>query len=136
MMQRVKNTRGGIIFELLFICVGLGLIFSACVAGTETYAFINKAEMMEGSIVDVIDHGFTVDVQFKPELATIVAFPQHGFFFNMTPGDQVQVLYDPERASTASINRFSAIWFMVGLKLIGGLALLGIGVKVRTARNL
>jgi hypothetical protein len=135
-MKRLHKTKGGIVFETLFICAGLAFFAAAFLEGTQTYRFMHKAEEMDGSVAQVDNHGFTLEIVFKPAVATEVAFPQNGLLFNYKMGDQVPVLYDPDIPSIASLDNFSALWFRTATRLIAGIILFGIGLKMRAGRNL
>ncbi len=137
MLWAKRKIKGGIVIETLFFLCALALLSQAFTAGKSTYRLMGVGEIAtNGMITGIENHGFSLDIQYTPDVGNSVVFQQNGFLFNYRMGQQVSVIYDPANTMNARMKIFSALWWKSILGVLFGSIFLIIGLRMRSARSL
>lgn len=127
--------RTNILIGGVFALIGLGLTGAAIVLAATTHAFIQKAEVADGVVVEVNFGSSHPQIEFTTSAGrTKFSHSQGGLIFGYKVGDRVRMLYDPaDPQRTACLDRFGALYasslFLggIGLSLIVGAMLTAAG---------
>lgn len=122
------------VLPLVFLLVGIVLLTKAVRHAQRTRAFLTSARESTGEVIALEETppqqpGADQDETYRPVVVFTAENGQRVRFESMASsnpprysvGDQVPVLYDPERPSDARIRSFHDLWFMPAL--LGGLGL-------------
>jgi len=136
-----------LLIGVLLTLIGTAFIIGAIVSLIRARAFVSKAEMTEGVVVNHTrgaNREYSAIVEFTPKGASApIQFtdPHRGRIGFNTPGEgrQVTVAYDPQNPSSARINRSMNLYYAplsLGVTAISllcfGLALTAYGIFALT----
>lgn len=105
----------------VFTIVGTALMVGALCWAVSTRRFVARAAHAPGTVVKLNAGGSHPEVRFTTVEGQVVEYPQGGMIWSYRVGDQVEVLYAPERpASSAVINQPGALWGFVAMDFLMG----------------
>ncbi len=106
-----------------------------------TVSFNRRALHARGTVIRLNAGGSHPEIQFKTRSGQTIEYPQGGMIAGYVPGQQVPVLYDPDRPQSVTLNTFGAQWgftvvtFVMGLVFTAaGLSILRANIRAHTAR--
>ena len=122
-------------FVIIFLGVGLLMLFGALMFWNKTRGFLSRAHQASGTVVELIE---TRDNEGSSMWKPVVAFTDdNGHKTRFTDsvssrpaaydvGEAVTVLYLPGKAGEAHIKGFSSLW--LGATILGGLGVIFTGI--------
>ncbi|MEE4812847.1 DUF3592 domain-containing protein [Pseudomonas alliivorans] len=110
---------GDLLRALIFIPLGLCLLFITFWLVQDRLGFLARAQRAEGHVIGLNSGSSHPQIDFTDALGKVFSYPEGGFIFGYTEGDSVTVLYNAEAPSTtAIIEDRGALW---GTSLLAGL---------------
>ncbi|WP_059003619.1 DUF3592 domain-containing protein [Pseudomonas syringae] len=111
--------RGDLPRALIFIPLGLCLLYLSLWLAVDRTNFLARAQRAEGHVSALNAGGSHPQVDFTDAAGKAVSYPQGGFIFGYSVGEPVTVLYLGEApSSTAIVEDQGALW---GASLLTGL---------------
>ena len=119
---------------ILAVVAGVGLLVAATIGIHAKQDFLRTSSLVPGRVVQLNFGGSHPQIEFVTTAGERVTYPQGGWIFNMKVGEAVEVRYQPAAPiSTATVNRFGAVWANTMLcGGLGGALLLGGMLRVRS----
>ncbi|WP_122755208.1 DUF3592 domain-containing protein [Pseudomonas viridiflava] len=119
MTSTPSSNKGTLLRALIFIPLGLCLLFIALWLGQDRLGFLADAQRAEGHVSALNSGGSHPQIDFTDATGKVVSYPESGLIFGYTVGHSVTVLYNAEApSSTAIIEDCGALW---GASLLSGL---------------
>jgi hypothetical protein len=124
----------------VFVAVGLGLVVGGAVWAVLTIRFVEKAERVTGTVVDISRERdsegsvfFHPVVRFTVDQRTITFRSSSGSGNPPVIGDSVDVLYDPDDPQDAKLAGFVDLW--LGPLVLGGIGVVALTVALVALRR-
>ncbi|MEE4183563.1 DUF3592 domain-containing protein [Pseudomonas viridiflava] len=119
MTSTPPSNQGTLLRALIFIPLGLCLLFIALWLGQDRLGFLAHAQRAEGHVSALNSGGSHPQIEFTDATGRVISYPESGLIFGYEAGDSVTVRYRPESPSgTAIIEDPGALW---GATLLTGL---------------
>ncbi|MEE4128072.1 DUF3592 domain-containing protein [Pseudomonas viridiflava] len=119
MTSTPPSNQGTLLRALIFIPLGLCLLFIALWLGQDRLGFLAHAQRAEGHVSALNSGGSHPQIDFTDATGKVVSYLESGLIFGYEAGDSVTVRYRPENPSgTAIIEDPGALW---GATLLTGL---------------
>ena len=120
MTKTPSSGRGDLLRALIFIPLGLCLLFLTAWLVEDRLSFLAQAQRAEGHVSALNAGGSNPQIDFiDAATGQAISYPESGFIFGYAVGDAVKVLYRTEAPSrTAIIKDNGALW---GASLLAGL---------------
>ncbi|QCI11880.1 DUF3592 domain-containing protein [Pseudomonas putida] len=119
MAETPSSPRGDLLRALIFIPLGLCLLYLTLWLVEDRLSFLSQAHRAQGSVSALNAGGSHPQIDFTDATGRVVSYPESGLIFGYAVGDRVGVFYRPEApAATAMINDRGALW---GASLLAGL---------------
>lgn len=128
----MQNAAGSDIFRLLkrllFGAVGATIVLAAVVWGAANWRFINRAETVEGTVVNLDYGGSHPQIKFTAKDGTEIEYPQNGLIGGYQVGDRVTVYYDSQDARNCIVKSSGALWGFPTLAFVTGIFFVCVGL--------
>lgn len=108
---KMTNSTGARKAKLLVLTIiGILMIIGSLIWMVRNYQFVSRAVSAKGTVISLNAGGSHPQIRFTAGDGKPVEYSQSGLIFGYRPGDEVEVLYDPEAPQKASVNTFGAMW--------------------------
>lgn len=119
MAKTPSSPRGDLLRAVLFIPLGLCLLYLTLWLVADRLGFMAQAQRAEGNVSALNAGGSHPQIDFTDATGKVVSYAESGLIFGYAVGDRVGVLFRPEApAATAIIDDRGALW---GASLLAGL---------------
>ncbi|CAM3371216.1 hypothetical protein BZK31_18525 [Pseudomonas floridensis] len=119
MSNAPSSERGDLLRALIFLPLGLCLLYITLWMAQDRLGFLAQAQRAEGQVSALNSGGSHPQIDFTDATGKALSYPESGFIFGYAVGDSVTVLYRAEApSSTAIIEDRGALW---GASLLAGL---------------
>ncbi|KAA8712340.1 DUF3592 domain-containing protein [Pseudomonas cannabina] len=119
MTKTPPSGRGDLLRALVFIPLGLCLLYITFRLVDDRLGFLAQAQRAEGHVSALNSGGSHPQIDFTDATGSVISYPESGFIFGYAVGDPVAVFYRAEAPSrTAIIEDNGALW---GASLLAGL---------------
>lgn len=116
---------------LLFTCLGVAIMLASVAWAVSVWGFAVNASSAHGVVTSLNAGGSHPQVRFTTAAGEVVEYAQNGLIFGYQVGDDVVVIYDPQRPTKAIVNTFGARWGFAVLGFMMGAAFVGMGQLAR-----
>ncbi|KTB55398.1 DUF3592 domain-containing protein [Pseudomonas syringae] len=119
MTKTPSSGRGDLLRALIFIPLGLCLLYLTVWLANDRLGFLAHAQSADGHVSALNAGGSHPQIDFTDATGQAISYPESGFIFGYAVGDSVTVFYRAEAPSrTAIIKDHGALW---GANLLTGL---------------
>lgn len=118
-MVKTPSTRSDLLRALIFIPLGLCLLYLTLWMIEVRLEFLSQAQRAQGHVSALNAGSSHPQIDFTEASGEVISYPESGLIFGYAVGDSVTVLYHAEApSSTAIIEDRGALW---GASLLAGL---------------
>ncbi|MBY4867016.1 DUF3592 domain-containing protein [Burkholderia anthina] len=113
----------------LFLIAGGIFLVAMILTYQDTSDFLQSSSVANGKVTE-LNHGSShPEIEFTTQSGEKISYPQGGFIFGMSVGDEVSVRYlaDAPRR-TARLDQFGSMWFWTLATAMFAIVFLAIGI--------
>jgi hypothetical protein len=122
-MRRIK--------ALMFTGIGVAIMLASVAWAVSVWGFAADASSAQGIVTRLNAGASHPQVRFTTAAGEVIEYPQNGWISGYQVGDQITVLYDPQRPTKAVVNTFGALWGFTLLGFTMGAAFVGMAQLAR-----